>query len=113
MDKDWLRIAEAIWDAVKENYSDLENASKVFEIKNKLKEMQQGNLDITDYYNALQTLWQELDMHYETDWGDLKEVPSLKGISRRRGCMNSWSVLTKILMKPEGEYSDEDLCFYW
>lgn len=34
--------------------------------------MQQGNLDIIKYYNALQTLWQELDMHYEADWGDLE-----------------------------------------
>lgn len=38
---------KAIWDATKENYSDFENASQVFEVKNKLKEMQQGNLDIT------------------------------------------------------------------
>lgn len=57
----FLPTAKAIWDAFKKNYSDLENASQVLEIKNKLKEMRQGNLDITKYYNALQTLWQELD----------------------------------------------------
>ena len=50
---------------------DLENASQVFEIKNKLKDSRQGSLDITEYYNVLQTLWLELDMHYEADWGDL------------------------------------------
>ncbi|KAK3024584.1 hypothetical protein RJ639_044326 [Escallonia herrerae] len=68
----FLRSAKAIWDAVNNNYSDLENASQVFEIKNKLKEMHQGNLEVTEYYNELQTLWQELDMHYEADWGDLE-----------------------------------------
>lgn len=68
----FLRTAKAIWDAVRENYSDLENASQVFEIKNKLKDIRQGNLDITEYYNVLQTLWLELDMHYEVDWGDLE-----------------------------------------
>lgn len=30
------------------------------------------NLDITEYYKVLQTLWQELDMHYEADWGYLE-----------------------------------------
>ncbi|KAK3028733.1 hypothetical protein RJ639_037756 [Escallonia herrerae] len=34
--------------------------------------MRQGNLEVTKYYNELQTLWQELDMHYEADWGDLE-----------------------------------------
>ncbi|KAK3015319.1 hypothetical protein RJ639_006167 [Escallonia herrerae] len=68
----FLRTAKAIWDAVNKNDSDLENASQVFEIKNKLKEMRQGNLEVTEYYNELQTLWQELDMHYEADWGDLE-----------------------------------------
>ena len=33
----FLRTAKAIWDAVNRNYSDLENASQIFEIKNKLK----------------------------------------------------------------------------
>ncbi|KAK3026255.1 hypothetical protein RJ639_041631 [Escallonia herrerae] len=68
----FLRTAKAIWDTVNKNYYDLENASQVFEIKNKLKEMHQGNLEVTEYYNELQTLWQELDMHYEADWGDLE-----------------------------------------
>ncbi|XP_024024274.1 uncharacterized protein LOC112092395 [Morus notabilis] len=63
----FLRTVKATWDAVRENYSDLKNASQVFEIKSKLKDIRQGNLDITEYYNMLQTLWQELDMHYEAD----------------------------------------------
>ena len=58
---------------MKENYSDLEKASQVFEIKNRLKALQQGNSDITKYYDSLQMLWQELHMHYEADWGDLEE----------------------------------------
>ncbi|KAH7688654.1 Retrotransposon gag domain-containing protein [Dioscorea alata] len=69
----FLRTAKAIWDAVNRNYSDLENASQVFEIKNKLKELRQGTMEVTEYYNELQILWQELDLHYEADWGDLDE----------------------------------------
>lgn len=59
----FLRTAKAIWDVVHEHYSDLENVSQVFEIKNKLKEIRQENMSITEYYNTLQTLWQELDLH--------------------------------------------------
>ncbi|KAK8284354.1 hypothetical protein V6Z12_D08G155000 [Gossypium hirsutum] len=58
-----------MWDAVKENYSDLGNASQVFEIKLKLKDIRQGTLEVTYYYNNLKILWQELDMYYEADWG--------------------------------------------
>ncbi|GAV60583.1 UBN2_3 domain-containing protein, partial [Cephalotus follicularis] len=49
----FLRTANAIWDAVNKNYSDLENASQVFEIKNKLKDLRQGRMDITEYFNEL------------------------------------------------------------
>ncbi|GAV79767.1 UBN2_3 domain-containing protein, partial [Cephalotus follicularis] len=62
----FLRITKAIWDTVNKNYSDLENASQVFEIKNKLKDLQ------------LQMLWQELDLHYEVDWEDLEENQKFK-----------------------------------
>lgn len=58
-------------------------------INKKLKEMLQRSLDITEYYNTLRTLSQELDMHYEVDRGNLEGILSLKGISRKRGCMNS------------------------
>lgn len=68
----FLRTAKAIWDAVHEHYLDLENASRVFEIKNRLKEICQESMSIIEYYNSLQTLWQELDLHYEADWGDLE-----------------------------------------
>ncbi|GAV72403.1 LOW QUALITY PROTEIN: UBN2_3 domain-containing protein, partial [Cephalotus follicularis] len=29
------------------------------------------DMDITEYYNELQMLWQELDLHYEADWEGL------------------------------------------
>lgn len=48
-----LRTTKAIWDVVKENYSNLENASQVFKIENKLKNIWQGNLNITEDNNAL------------------------------------------------------------
>ncbi|KAK8359489.1 hypothetical protein V6Z12_A04G098800 [Gossypium hirsutum] len=32
-----------------------------------------GTLEVTQYYNNLKILWQELDMYYEADWGEGKE----------------------------------------
>ncbi|GMI84032.1 hypothetical protein HRI_002072500 [Hibiscus trionum] len=65
-----FKTAKEMWDAVKENYSDLGNASQVFEIKLKLKDIRQGTLEVTHYYNNLKILWQELDMYYEADCGE-------------------------------------------
>ncbi|KAG8488956.1 hypothetical protein CXB51_016958 [Gossypium anomalum] len=66
----FFKIAKEMWDAIKENYSDLGNASQVFEIKLKLKDIRQGTLEVTQYYNNLKILWQELDMTNR----DLEEV---------------------------------------
>ncbi|GMJ09197.1 hypothetical protein HRI_004588900 [Hibiscus trionum] len=69
----FFKTAKDMWDAIKENYSDLGNASQIFEIKLKLKDIRQGTLEVTQYYNNLKVLWQELDMYYEVDWGEGEE----------------------------------------
>ncbi|GAV72395.1 UBN2_3 domain-containing protein, partial [Cephalotus follicularis] len=56
----FLRTAKAICYAANKNYSNLENASQVFEIKNKLKDLRQESMVITKYYNELEMLWQKL-----------------------------------------------------
>ena len=60
--------AASLWTAIQETYSDLDNASQVFEIKSKLRDQRQGSLQVTEYYNILCTLWQELDLYYSNDW---------------------------------------------
>lgn len=42
-------------------YSDLGNASQLFELQSILKDKKQGDSSVTDYYNTLIGLWQ-LDM---------------------------------------------------
>ncbi|KAI3697748.1 hypothetical protein L6452_30845 [Arctium lappa] len=68
-----FKTAKDIWEAVNETYSDLGNASQVFEIKMKLKDIRQGSSEVTHYYNCLKILWQELDMFYEADWGEVEK----------------------------------------
>ncbi|KAI9154591.1 hypothetical protein LWI28_028499 [Acer negundo] len=48
-------------------YSDLGNASQIFELHSKLKEMKQGSNSVTQYFSDLQDLWQELDLFFEED----------------------------------------------
>ncbi|GMI67956.1 hypothetical protein HRI_000464900 [Hibiscus trionum] len=69
----FFKTVKDMWDAIKENYSYLGIASQVFEIKLKLKDIRQGTLEVTQYYNNLKILWQKLDMYYEADWGEGEE----------------------------------------
>ena len=60
----FLPTAKAVWDAVRDTYSDLENSSKIFELKTRLWQSKQGNWEVTTYYNELLILCQELDLCY-------------------------------------------------
>ncbi|KAH9796155.1 retrovirus-related pol polyprotein from transposon RE1 [Citrus sinensis] len=57
-----------LWEAVKETYSDLENSSQLFELRNMARNLKQGDMDVTHYFNSLKNLWQELDLFNECEW---------------------------------------------
>ena len=65
----FLSMTKAIWDTTKRNCSHLGNAAQIFELKSRVKEMKQGTMDVTQYYNYIQTIWQELDLFYESELG--------------------------------------------
>lgn len=62
----FFKTAKEVWDAARKMYSDLGNASQIFEIRSKLKEIKQGNQTVTQYFSDLQDLWQELDLYLDT-----------------------------------------------
>lgn len=62
----FFKTAKEVWDAARKMYSDLGNTSQKFEIQTKLKEIKQGTQTVTQYFLALQDLWQELDLYLET-----------------------------------------------
>ncbi|GAU31183.1 hypothetical protein TSUD_316080 [Trifolium subterraneum] len=64
----FLPSAKDVWEAVKETYSDIQNASQIFGLKSKLWHAKQGDRNVTVYYNELLTLWQELDLCYDDNW---------------------------------------------
>ena len=64
----FLRTAKDVREAIKMTYSNLGNSTQVFDIKSKLWDIKQGSQSVTQYYNALKNLWQELDLFYEVTW---------------------------------------------
>lgn len=68
----WLyffyQTAKEIWVAVRDMYSDLENISQSLEVRSKLRNIRQGTLSVTEYFNNLSKLWQEIDMFHNISW---------------------------------------------
>lgn len=68
----FLPTAHNTW-AVRETYSDMENYSQLYELNTRMCWMQQGNEDVTAYYNELMVVWQELDLLEVDEWKSNKD----------------------------------------
>lgn len=64
----FLHTAKAIWDAVAATYSNRGNSAQVFALKTSLKDIRQGNQDVTRFFNQLKNIWQEIDQYSVLDW---------------------------------------------
>uniref|UniRef100_A0A1S8ADA3 Uncharacterized protein n=1 Tax=Citrus limon TaxID=2708 RepID=A0A1S8ADA3_CITLI len=64
----YLKTARDVWEAIRETYSDLENQSQLYELNTHMWKMQQGNRDVTAYYNDMMAVWQELDLFEDEQW---------------------------------------------
>jgi len=60
----FLSTAQEIWDAIKQTYSKVRDATQIYEIKTKILATKSRNQSIIEYSNLLQTLWKEMD-HYQ------------------------------------------------
>ena len=61
----FLPTVNDVWDAIRETYSDAENASQIFELKTWLWQMKQGDQEVTEYYTKMLGLWHDLDFNCE------------------------------------------------
>ena len=52
----FLPTAHDVWEAVRETYSDLENYSQLFELNTRMWRIQQGDREVTAYYNDMMTV---------------------------------------------------------
>eukprot|EP00261_Vitis_vinifera_P032129 XP_019073372.1 PREDICTED: uncharacterized protein LOC104877926 [Vitis vinifera] len=60
--------AQELWENVNQMYSDLGNQSQIFELTLKLGEIQQGEDNVTKYFNSLKRIWQDLDLFNTYEW---------------------------------------------
>ncbi|XP_071928069.1 uncharacterized protein [Coffea arabica] len=61
----FLPTTKAIWDALHQTYSKVNDAALIYDIKTKTTGAKQGTKIVTEYANFLQNQWQELD-YYRT-----------------------------------------------
>lgn len=64
----YYSTAKELWDALNRAYSDVENAAQMFELRNRARNLKQGDQDVTTYYTQLSKVWNELDLSSETNW---------------------------------------------
>lgn len=67
----FLPTAHNVWEVVRKTYSDLENHYQMFELNTQMWRLQQGDREVTTYYNEMMALWQELNLFKEKDWESL------------------------------------------
>ncbi|KAL6342999.1 hypothetical protein AAG906_017019 [Vitis piasezkii] len=84
-------MAKRIWDVVTLAYSNLENSSQMFELRNKARNLWQGEHDLTQYYSDLTKLWQELGLFNLPVWKDpddvgIKPLPQIEEIFAEVRC---------------------------
>ena len=72
--------AKEIWDAARRTYSSLENTAALIHLKRQLRNLRQGNMLVTEYYNALLKLWQQQDLFEVHPWESLKDAQLYKRI---------------------------------
>ncbi|KAL6334797.1 hypothetical protein AAG906_021765 [Vitis piasezkii] len=63
----FYETTKEVSDAAKETYLDKENTSELFEVKRILNDLKQGELTVTQYFNALNRCWQHLDLFNENE----------------------------------------------
>ncbi|KAJ0019010.1 hypothetical protein Pint_10823 [Pistacia integerrima] len=63
----YYKTAKDIWGGVQKMYSDIENTTQSFEMRSTIHSTKQGSMIVTNYFNSLTNLWQEMDLYYETE----------------------------------------------
>ena len=66
--------AKGMWDRVHLAYLDLENPPQMLELRNRARNLRQGKQDVTQCFNSLIKLWQELDLFNTCEWKDPKDA---------------------------------------
>lgn len=55
------KTAKQIEDPVAKTYYEMDNTTKVYELKQSIFQLQQGDLPLAAYYSSLKEMWEEMD----------------------------------------------------
>lgn len=80
----WFDTAKDVWDVARSMYLDLGNASQMFEIRSKLKEMKQGSISVTRYFSDLQNSGKNLICSSNKTMHVLHAVLNCRNILRKK-----------------------------
>ena len=69
---------KSIRDAVALAYSDLEDATQMFHLRTRARNLKQAESSVTHYFNSFTKLWQELDLFNQPSWKDLFDADVYK-----------------------------------
>lgn len=94
--------AHEIWEAYQEFYYTKENTSAIFEIESSLHDLQQNELNITQYYNTLTRSWQQLDVFEEHRWSCPEDAKLFKSIIEQKRIFKFLMGLNKNLDEVRG-----------
>lgn len=94
--------AKSMWDAVRRRYSDLENSTQMCDLRDTARNLKQGDLSVTQYFNTLTTLWQELDMFNNHNWKCQEDAALYKSIVEKERIYDFVSGLNKDLDEVRG-----------
>lgn len=59
----FLSTAKAIWDSVPKTYSKRGNKARMYELRQRVSQLRQGNQPLSFYYSTLHSLWEEIDFY--------------------------------------------------
>ncbi|XP_021888415.1 uncharacterized protein LOC110807562 [Carica papaya] len=76
--------AHDVWVAAGEFYSSRDNTLAIFKIETHLHDLRQGELTMTQYYNALTRNWQQLNVFEEHQWNYPEDSKLFKTLTERK-----------------------------
>ena len=76
----YYSTAKELWDTVNRAFSDLENLAQMFELRDKVRNLRQGDMDVIQYFNIFNKLWQEIGMFNDCVWSFAKDSERYKKI---------------------------------
>jgi hypothetical protein len=62
-----LDSAEKVWKALKGAYSQAGNDARAYDLTKKIVDLMQGEMTVSQYFEELSSLWQEIDMYDHVD----------------------------------------------